>query len=160
MLLSDNLTDSSPDTRSPPQPEQEQAAATTPSSPKKRDLANEALEKLKKTSDAGKIVPILEEFAHNSKNSDGTRSSMTVPELLDGMKKLRDQNAGADPRLDETDRNLWEKLKIKERITQAINVLKPFMTAGDVVATFDPVHAALPWAAVRFVLVVRKVPVF
>jgi hypothetical protein len=37
----------------------------------------------------------------------------------------------------------------------AIGILTKFMVVGDVAVNFDPVHAALPWAAVRFVLLVR-----
>ena len=35
------------------------------------------------------------------------------------------------------------------------NWVQKFIGVGDVVAQVDPVHVGLPWAAVRFVLVVR-----
>lgn len=81
---------------------------------------------------------------------------MTVAELLDSMQKLRDQNAKANDRNDESERNLWDKLKIGERITKIVNILNQFVSVGDVVANFDPVHAVLPWAAVRSVFVVSS----
>lgn len=37
----------------------------------------------------------------------------------------------------------------------AVNILNRFLIVGDVGANFDPVHAALPWAAVRFTITVR-----
>ncbi|KAI1131627.1 WD40-repeat-containing domain protein [Nemania abortiva] len=36
---------------------------------------------------------------------------------------------------------------------KTVSILNKFVSVGDVVASFDPMHAALPWAAVRFVLV-------
>lgn len=36
----------------------------------------------------------------------------------------------------------------------AISILNKFMILGDVGVNFDPVHAALPWAAVRFTITV------
>lgn len=43
---------------------------------------------------------------------------------------------------------------IRESIDQTVSTINKFLAVGDVAASFDPVHAALPWAAVRFVLVV------
>lgn len=37
----------------------------------------------------------------------------------------------------------------------AVNILNKFLIVGDVGVNFDPVHAALPWAAVRFTITVR-----
>jgi hypothetical protein len=39
-------------------------------------------------------------------------------------------------------------------VEKTVSVLNKFVSVGDVAVSFDPVHAALPWAAVRFVLVV------
>ncbi|KAJ4401662.1 hypothetical protein N0V85_005470 [Neurospora sp. IMI 360204] len=38
-------------------------------------------------------------------------------------------------------------------VEKTISTLNKFIAVGDVAVSFDPVHAALPWAAVRFVLV-------
>lgn len=40
-------------------------------------------------------------------------------------------------------------------LREATAVVNKFVSVGDVAVNFDPVHAALPWAAVRFILVVR-----
>lgn len=37
-----------------------------------------------------------------------------------------------------------------------IQILKQVVTVGDVAVSYDPVHAALPWAAVRFVIILRQ----
>ncbi|KAJ4395680.1 hypothetical protein N0V85_006466 [Neurospora sp. IMI 360204] len=42
---------------------------------------------------------------------------------------------------------------VRESVEQTVSVINKFLAVGDVAASFDPVHAALPWAAVRFVLV-------
>ena len=39
-------------------------------------------------------------------------------------------------------------------IGKLLSVLNKFLSAGDVAVSFDPTHAALPWAAVRVVIVV------
>jgi ankyrin repeat domain-containing protein 50 len=39
-------------------------------------------------------------------------------------------------------------------IDHSLSLLNKFASVGDVAVSFDPVHAALPWAAVRSVLVV------
>lgn len=41
-------------------------------------------------------------------------------------------------------------------VDKTVNILNKFVAVGDVAVSFDPVHAALPWAAVRFVLVVSR----
>lgn len=43
----------------------------------------------------------------------------------------------------------------REIADRAITMLDKFKEIGDVAVNFDPVHAALPWAGVRFLLVVR-----
>lgn len=43
-------------------------------------------------------------------------------------------------------------------VEQTVSVINKFLAVGDVAASFDPVHAALSWAAVRFVLVVTSLP--
>lgn len=39
-------------------------------------------------------------------------------------------------------------------VEKTVSMLTRFIMAGDVAVNFDPVHAALPWAVVRFVLLV------
>ena len=40
-------------------------------------------------------------------------------------------------------------------VEKTVSILNKFVAAGDVAVSFDPVHAALPWAVLRSVLVVR-----
>jgi hypothetical protein len=51
------------------------------------------------------------------------------------------------------------KSKYHDRMTsigKLLSVLNKFLSAGDVAVSFDPTHAALPWAAVRCVIVVIR----
>jgi hypothetical protein len=51
------------------------------------------------------------------------------------------------------------KSKYHDRTTsigKLLSVLNKFLSAGDVAVSFDPTHAALPWAAVRCVIVVSR----
>lgn len=41
-------------------------------------------------------------------------------------------------------------------IGKLLSVLNKFLSAGDVAVSFDPTHTALPWAAVRCVIVVSR----
>jgi hypothetical protein len=43
---------------------------------------------------------------------------------------------------------------IRDKISKIIDFLQKFKEVGDVAVSFDPVHAALPWAAFRFILMV------
>jgi hypothetical protein len=53
----------------------------------------------------------------------------------------------------ETKSNRWDLRKYFDRMVHCLN---KFKAIGDVASSFDPVHAALPWAAFRFVLQVRE----
>ncbi|KAH6889475.1 hypothetical protein B0T10DRAFT_548840 [Thelonectria olida] len=45
-----------------------------------------------------------------------------------------------------------EWTSIRDKISKIIDFLHKFKEVGDVAVSFDPVHAALPWAAFRFIL--------
>ncbi|CAH0027573.1 unnamed protein product [Clonostachys rhizophaga] len=47
----------------------------------------------------------------------------------------------------------WMEQQLEDMKKKTIAVLNRFVAVGDVAVSFDPVHAALPWAAVRFVFV-------
>lgn len=47
-----------------------------------------------------------------------------------------------------------DEYSIRGFVEKTVSILNKFVAVGDVAVSFDPVHAALPWAAVRFVLVV------
>ena len=45
-----------------------------------------------------------------------------------------------------------DELILRDVFEKMANWVQKFKEVGDVAASFDPVHAALPWAAVRFLL--------
>lgn len=63
--------------------------------------------------------------------------------------------------IDDTRRHAASKWKIKgrhgeidlrENFNRLVGWVQKFIAIGDTVVTYDPGHAALPWAALRFVL--------
>lgn len=74
----------------------------------------------------------LERIAHQRKQ-----------DLHDRNWTEKSQAAGKDP------------VRVRVAISRIIICLRRFKEVGDIAVNFDPVHAALPWAAFRFVLEVR-----
>jgi len=66
----------------------------------------------------------------------------------------RDVASGLQEQLDEMFKAQNAASKAGHVIESSMRILRAFLSAGDVAVSFDPVHAALPWAAVRSVLVV------
>jgi hypothetical protein len=52
-----------------------------------------------------------------------------------------------------------EKVVIRDVLDKVMAWVDKFKMIGDVVVQYDPVHAALPWAGVRFFLQVRKLEI-
>ena len=116
-------------------------------------LVEKALQKLEEEKDPGwKGIDYILNYGEKMGPEPGKRDEkLTVEKLLDGMKKLPKLR---DETKDDAERTLWDRLKIGERINRAAGILSLFLSAGDVAVSFDPVHAALPWAGIRVVLVV------
>ena len=51
-----------------------------------------------------------------------------------------------------------ETVKLRDQIEKVVVWVDKFKTIGDSVIAYDPAHAALPWAAVRFFLQVGRMP--
>ena len=45
-----------------------------------------------------------------------------------------------------------KQIKLRDVLSKIVTCVDKFKQVGDTVAQYQPVHAALPWAAVRFVL--------
>jgi len=48
-----------------------------------------------------------------------------------------------------------QTIVIRDLLDKLAHYLRKFAQIGDVAVQYDPVHAALPWAGVRFLLMVR-----
>ncbi|UKZ47084.1 hypothetical protein TrVGV298_001298 [Trichoderma virens] len=91
--------------------------------------------------------------------------------LINEIEKHVDQGGASDarPRVNDLVLSIKETMEqqFKEKHTRnstsayvekTISILNQFISVGDVAVSYDPVHAALPWAAVRVVLVVSMMP--
>lgn len=104
-------------------------------------------------------------------------------EALGGLSKehrLIISRAGSDTKLDsleslveaaeqkkkECDKRRWvvrlngNSIVLRDLASKIVIWVNKFREVGDVAVNFDPVHAALPWAGVRFLLQVSLVPRF
>lgn len=120
---------------------------------------------------------------HESTNDQASKQSSQVKpyadtydlwtEALESLKEEERRDVEAllgDLNRDDTDRkglvdDIQKKLDVASKsehhdrtrsIDKFLSVLNKFLSVGDVVVSFDPVHAALPWAAVRSVIVVSR----
>lgn len=48
------------------------------------------------------------------------------------------------------------EIDIRDKFGKIVAWVQKFIAIGDTVVTYDPGHAALPWAAVRLILQVRR----
>lgn len=49
------------------------------------------------------------------------------------------------------------EINIREHFDKIVSWVQKFIAIGDTIVTYDPGHAALPWAALRFILQVRQI---
>jgi len=80
---------------------------------------------------------------------------------MDALQKLfaianqvEEQNAAKQFKLKWGDK----EIDVREKVVGFVGCLNKFKEIRDIVVQYDPVHAALPWAGVRFILMVCKSP--
>lgn len=113
------------------------------------DLWDEALRQLQKSSEHKGIVAVVERFAKSpaADHANLEYRPSSVKGLAKDIKEKMEQEINSKQLDSETYRF----------VKRTVSVLNKFLTVGDVAVSFDPIHAALPWAALRFVLVVSSV---
>ncbi|KAI0126034.1 hypothetical protein BJ170DRAFT_458596 [Xylariales sp. AK1849] len=106
------------------------------------------------TSEERAVGNRLSNFVSETASTSGV-ASITGDDLISELQ------AEAKQRQDEADAKAW-KVRVGSRIWVLRDVagkivvwLNRFKEVGDVAVSFDPTHAALPWAAFRFVLQIR-----
>jgi hypothetical protein len=111
-------------------------------------LWDKALRHLQESKEDRYIVSIVEGFAKNLADDNATAEGTpsTAKSLAKDIKQEMEQEIESQQHDSET----------RRFVEKTVSVLNKFVSVGDVVVNFDPVHAALPWAAVRFVLVVSS----
>lgn len=50
-----------------------------------------------------------------------------------------------------------EKVVLRDTFSKLIKWIQRFRDVGDIAVQYDPVHAALPWAGVRFLIEVSSI---
>ncbi|KAH6889960.1 hypothetical protein B0T10DRAFT_365361, partial [Thelonectria olida] len=122
-------------------------------------LWDKALECLKESQEDPDIVDIIQKFAKNPAGNNATTDGepSSVAGLAKDIKEKMEQEVNDQQHARE--QRAW-KIKIGQNeysacgfVEKTVTVLNKFVAIGDVAVSFDPIHAALPWAAVRFVLV-------
>ena len=112
------------------------------------DLWDKALRQLQESGKHEGIVAVAGRFATNpaADHTNPERGPGSVRGLAKDIKEKMEQEINRNQHDSET-------YRFVEKI---VSVLNEFVAVGDVAVNFDPVHAALPWAVVRFVLVVSS----
>jgi hypothetical protein len=112
------------------------------------DLWDKALRHLQESKEDKGIVAIVERFAKSPAADNATPKCghSRVKGLAEDIKEKMEQEINSRQHDSET----------RYFVEKTISVLNKFLSVGDVAVNFDPIHAALPWAAVRFVLVVSS----
>ncbi|ORY63885.1 uncharacterized protein BCR38DRAFT_485035 [Pseudomassariella vexata] len=119
------------------------ASATLQQPDTKSSLWDKALERLRQ-SEEDQDIKTVEEIANN------VASNVETP---DGKPATVTDRAAAIK--EEMEREITSE-RNDSLVENTVSILNKFLAVDDVDASFDPVHAALPWAAVRFVLVVHE----
>jgi hypothetical protein len=111
-------------------------------------LWDKALVQLQESSKDKDIVAVVECFARSPVADNATPESK--PSTVKGFAKVIKEKLKHEINSKEHDS---ETYRFVER---TVSVLNKFLSVGDVVVNFDPIHADLPWAAVRFIFVVSS----
>lgn len=84
------------------------------------------------------------------------RIDFTSPKKIDMLKDLREM---ADGKRDEFMKSRWtykrksgETVIMRDVFEKFVRWIDMFKRIGDVAVQYDPVHAALPWAGISFIL--------
>ena len=84
------------------------------------------------------------------------------PEKLDALKKLLERAMEAKK---ENTESQWKvkwgdrEINVREKAEKLVGWITKFREIGDIVVQYDPVHAALPWAGIRSILIACPLPV-
>ncbi|KAJ4254492.1 hypothetical protein NW762_010091 [Fusarium torreyae] len=110
-----------------------------------QELWNTALAKLEASEEKQEIVEIINTFANKAsgKIKDSDSEPSDAKDLAVAIKDEMEQEINSR-RHDSS---------VTRFMGNVVSSLNKFVSFGDIAVSFDPVHAALPWAAVRTVLV-------
>ncbi|KAH7187153.1 hypothetical protein DER44DRAFT_680937 [Fusarium oxysporum] len=123
------------------------------------DLWDKALAHLSESEHDRDIVAIVKTFAENAIGDNATadgRPSSTEDLAKDISERMAQAIQDGQHGKEQCEWKVTvgdKEYSARGLVDKTVNILNKFVGVGDVAVSFDPVHAALPWAAVRFVLV-------
>ncbi|KAI0538713.1 hypothetical protein GGR58DRAFT_467094 [Xylaria digitata] len=101
----------------------------------------------------GEAIATLSDDERKCINRATGDASTSMPDVVDAMMNL------AAERQKQCEKRGWKKfdlngyeISLSDLASNAIIWLNKFKEIGDIIVQYDPVHAALPWAAARFIL--------
>ncbi|VUC27847.1 unnamed protein product [Clonostachys rosea] len=118
-----------------------------------KSLWDQALDRLRTSEADPNIIAAVLKFAEQPAG----RDSGSVKDSVKHIKRLMEKRI-ADIETNQKKR-AWKirinktTYSVRDFVVNTVAVLNKFVSVGGVAVSFDPVHAALPWAAVRFVLI-------
>ncbi|KAI9172832.1 Atypical/ALPHA protein kinase [Paramyrothecium foliicola] len=122
------------------------------------DLWARALACLEGSKEDPSVVAIIQGFAEKLATDDSPFGSVhtSVKGLARNVREKMEQEINKIT-MDKEQRSWNIKIghheySVRGFVEKTVNILNKFVAIGDVAVSFDPVHAALPWATVRFVL--------
>lgn len=86
----------------------------------------------------------------NNVNSDKPEELEVLKQLLENAMKAKREYTASQWKLK------WsgKEINVQEKAEKLVGWITKFKEVADIVVQYDPVHAALPWAGIRFILVV------
>ncbi|KAF7557010.1 hypothetical protein G7Z17_g1025 [Cylindrodendrum hubeiense] len=118
--------------------------------PGELELWDKALKCIEESKEDPKIVAIIQGFGEKPAGDD---VHGLAKDIMKGMEREINKQQ------EDTEQGAWsikigqKEYSVRGFVDKTVGILNKFVAVGDVGASFDPVHAALPWAAVRLVLV-------
>ena len=90
-----------------------------------------------------------------SKDQQKLRPELGFPVTIEDMRaSIAEARAKADKKW--TIKGQRGDINLRLHFDKVIHWVQEFVAIGDTIVTYDPGHAALPWAAMRFLLQVRQ----
>jgi hypothetical protein len=50
-----------------------------------------------------------------------------------------------------------ETVHLRDKVQKIVTCLDKFQAVGDIISSYDPVHLALPWAGIKFLIQVNYI---
>ena len=90
-----------------------------------------------------------------SKDQQTLRSGLGLPVTIDDVRaSLAEARVKADRKW--TIKGQRGDINLRVHFDKMVHWVQEFVAIGDTIVTYDPGHAAIPWAAMRFLLQVRQ----